>query len=671
MKIYKKVIAVGLVGAIGQSSILSADIMSDLGSDNFMNVTPAGHYNINGRDIYSSGSAYFRFGPSAINYEPIYHISPPEIQASCSGFNLKGLFVSMLGLDRISKMLKSAGASFAWGVVVGLVYSLPGIFSAFKMLDNWAKKIMSLLQNSCATGVKLGKALAKKHDLKGMQEEWIEKPIQDHVGKIPDPDKKIDFVENAEQGISDFFGIDKDWYSADSMSGSSETEKPSPAERADFSKALIMAGQLNTDASTFMDSLFFSSYGKDTSRLVDFYIKLVGSENKNMIDSTNLVVYFGSDPKVSENAGITPYKLISIESLVSDLIPSGDINAKIKNYNNYFKALMFSNMIEHKVIDTSSSEAFISISKKSLLGALNTNEDKSSIESAKSGNVSIKKVDATIQSGYTTAEKFGEFVALYFFKSENADTVNNLAKVLANKLKPLSFTAFKAKEGKTSANSLYFISESTKPNKVNLFGGENEIDTTGILVENQSETLQGRTFSAIQSIVEQGTDIQAAFSENNVPILTAPGVKQIKILKQTPASDRLVLMNQMADTNVCLFGLALLSSTTSSSLTSIPTTNAFSISPDKLIGLSVFGKATSDISNSDNYKKNKILNSYKRGILTTLNKSLRNSSIGTAKEMSEGDMISKCNQLIKSTKIDFEAQDNKNRKRASSLSKQN
>jgi len=131
--------------------------------------------NVISTNFYSGGLSYSfenSYPP------PIFSASPPSIEAGCNGLNIKGMFISLLGLDQLGAMLQNAGASLAWGVAIGLIYSLPGVASAFKMINKWAKDIQNLLGNACQSGINIGKALAKKA---GIDKEAIEQKINSTI----------------------------------------------------------------------------------------------------------------------------------------------------------------------------------------------------------------------------------------------------------------------------------------------------------------------------------------------------------------------------------------------------------------------------------------------------------------------------------------------------------
>lgn len=180
----KKILSISIATAMLLNTSLYA---SSTISDAMVNVTMPGSYtehdssgNVKNYNMYTGGVAY-RFNNSSYP-PPLYSVSPPSLQANCNGINLKGMFVSLLGLDQLGAMLQNAGASLAWGVAIGLIYSLPGVASAFKMINEWATKLQQLLGNMCQSGINIGMEMAKRsegyQDMKTKVENWFESPAK-------------------------------------------------------------------------------------------------------------------------------------------------------------------------------------------------------------------------------------------------------------------------------------------------------------------------------------------------------------------------------------------------------------------------------------------------------------------------------------------------------------
>jgi hypothetical protein len=175
----KKGLTLGLATMVAAQGV-HAEYWDTFLDSSLMNVTPSGTItkkdssgNVESRTFYTT-SVYFKFGPAFDYPEPILNLSGPQMSAGCGGLSIKGMFGSIIGLDRLEQMLKNAGASFAWGIAVGLIYSLPGIGAAFKMINNWAKKIQQLLGNACQSGQNLGKFIADESGFSdAIQDNWL------------------------------------------------------------------------------------------------------------------------------------------------------------------------------------------------------------------------------------------------------------------------------------------------------------------------------------------------------------------------------------------------------------------------------------------------------------------------------------------------------------------
>lgn len=167
-KLVASLIAVCMLGettlfAAGTAGQFFTDIF---GETMYSNITTGGffeHKNADGStseySAYIPGGVFFRFGAAFDVPEPIFSISQPSARMGCGGLSIKGMFVNIIGLDRLAAMLKNAGASLAWGVVVGLVYSLPGVGKAFQFLNTWANELQRMLANACQSGYNIGQAI--------------------------------------------------------------------------------------------------------------------------------------------------------------------------------------------------------------------------------------------------------------------------------------------------------------------------------------------------------------------------------------------------------------------------------------------------------------------------------------------------------------------------------
>lgn len=154
-------------------SIATVANAEDLGDLFYSNSTGANVWTSpTGQKYLYGGNFEFRFKNPGNTYPLWFNAQPPAYQIGCNGLSLRGGFLSLLGLDDIKNQLSNAGAQFAWGIMVGLVYSMPGIKDVFMSIQKWARTIQKLLQNSC----RIGQMFAKKT---GMSEAI--KPVFDSV----------------------------------------------------------------------------------------------------------------------------------------------------------------------------------------------------------------------------------------------------------------------------------------------------------------------------------------------------------------------------------------------------------------------------------------------------------------------------------------------------------
>lgn len=104
-----------------------------------------------------------------------FNVQPPSATLGCAGMSFKGMFMSLLNISQIGDQLKDAGAAFAWGIILGLVTSLPGIKEVFDTINKWANQIQSLLANAC----NIGKKLASESQFKADMDNAFEKKAKD------------------------------------------------------------------------------------------------------------------------------------------------------------------------------------------------------------------------------------------------------------------------------------------------------------------------------------------------------------------------------------------------------------------------------------------------------------------------------------------------------------
>lgn len=138
----------------------ASEMFGDFGVGHMQNNTEGfqEYRGANGEMVYGFGGSLVLKRP-AQTFPQWYHIQAPEIAASCSGISFKGMFGSIVNFDEIERQFSEAGESLAWGIMVGIIYSLPGIGEIFSKLDAWAKKIQQMLANACRSGVAIGQAL--------------------------------------------------------------------------------------------------------------------------------------------------------------------------------------------------------------------------------------------------------------------------------------------------------------------------------------------------------------------------------------------------------------------------------------------------------------------------------------------------------------------------------
>ncbi len=152
-----------------------------------------------GEKYFYSGSYEFTFNNTQ-NYAPWFNAggSSDLFKAGCGGFSIGDMFMSMLGLNDIKDQLSGAGAKLAWGIMLGMVFSMPGIHDVFMSVQKWARAIQKLLQDAC----KIGQALAKDTPFHAAGQEFVDNLASSDVGQA---------ITNAKTGLKGFIDTATQW----------------------------------------------------------------------------------------------------------------------------------------------------------------------------------------------------------------------------------------------------------------------------------------------------------------------------------------------------------------------------------------------------------------------------------------------------------------------------
>lgn len=140
---------------------------------------------MSGATYLSGGGIEVRFKRTG-NFPPIFSAGSPGLKASCRGISFDAGYAMFMNLERLGQQLSQAGASVAYGVLIGLVYTLPGVEQAFSKLNEWSQWLQGFLNDSCNIGQNFGRSMGGTvwKDLEGV--------TNDINGSIASPSEYLD-----------------------------------------------------------------------------------------------------------------------------------------------------------------------------------------------------------------------------------------------------------------------------------------------------------------------------------------------------------------------------------------------------------------------------------------------------------------------------------------------
>ncbi|HAK87634.1 MAG: hypothetical protein A2X55_08925 [Nitrospirae bacterium GWB2_47_37] len=202
--------------------IIAAPVMADI--DNMLDNVVSGVY-VQEPGVYKSpssatmslGSVSFRLKNDVLG-KPAFSVTPPRAAISCSGMDFDAGMISMLNLDVFEQLLSQGGASLSWGIMIGMVYSLPGVSESWQKLQEYARLGQKIFQSPCEMGKLIGADIGAKIWDKEAAQKSSQKVTDGTTSVFAEAMKKIakhlevgDFVQTFPYGSLQKAGItDKD-----------------------------------------------------------------------------------------------------------------------------------------------------------------------------------------------------------------------------------------------------------------------------------------------------------------------------------------------------------------------------------------------------------------------------------------------------------------------------
>jgi hypothetical protein len=472
------------------------------------------------RNIIASPSLSFKFGPAFETPEPWFSFSPPSLSAGCNGLSMKGMFGSIIGADRLKQQLANAGSSLAWGIVVGLIYSLPGIGNAFKMINNWAKQIQKLLAASCQAGIALG-------------QKWGERLNTDDDGN-----KILDFKENETLEKLSKYNI------YDEVSGYlgetfevDDPHTPTMSETVKLYTGVFMAPLVQSSPISLAFKKILDASSNNMSTLTS---AMTGGDNSAFKESKFAITFdncgeYGS--KVDSSITCLDY-----DTLAANLNDSS-FSQKTKLYQAMIQLTIMHSAANVNKVETDGLKAFKKIGEAV----------KNKIENVRSGGT-IPSDEETGSTIFEYVTKDGKYPSLGFTSSSGEKiTGDNIAEFFNDYFtfgysieefpqpKVVEFIIYSINTTKIGSNDvIYFILpySSESGASVNFF--KTNLNNKG--VKELSDDL-------IDKLMTKGADIENIINSSPIPLLVPDLLKFINVLQKTNKNNEAKIIEKIKSYN--------------------------------------------------------------------------------------------------------------------------
>jgi len=530
----QKLSLVGLASTVGLSQVAQASWVSDSIDNGLTNISEGGHmneYNPGGgvkNTMFYTTSVYFRFGSAQTYPEPFWQFTDPKISVGCSGINIKGMFMKLAGIDRLESTLKNAGVSLGWGIVVGLIYSLPGIAASFKMLNDWAKKLQALLANACQSGIALGKQAANISGLdtwKGPK--FLSDMPADAVDKSVDK-KPEEVTKHWYSGVVDSFNADM-VYTFDPIT-------PAPTVAQSIKYFVAVTGSyfaMNSLASDRMSKLLINYGAQNPTGFVDIMKEIMGAGFETDANQEGLVHdYF---VLTIDNGACT--KCITVEDFVDKLAAGRPQEEKSALYLDLQSLILLANFSSDVVLNQEGVIKTIidKIGKKikALSSGTITDDEKDKIDKFLSGNLG----DTTFTTSHPqTAETFGANYGMYLYDGNSVPQV--VQEFISQDIKGVKFNIVVSRTANnTPGQFITYI----------MPGGISD-NSPAMLFDTTFTGIYDRSKSLYTDIMNTG-DVSTAISTNKVQNYVPGLFSKMAIIQRSPAGNQVALIEILATYN--------------------------------------------------------------------------------------------------------------------------
>lgn len=152
----------------------------------FSNVTKGGKVeSVDGTTGFYGGSVTYRFNNEMDSYAPWVDLQAPSAKFGCNGFDINVGFANFTGIADIAQQLGGASQAAIWGLLVGLVNSMPTLEHIFSKIKAWVDWMQNLVRDACNVGSAISSTIMAQSGATSTMQKLVDEP-GDLIASPPD-----------------------------------------------------------------------------------------------------------------------------------------------------------------------------------------------------------------------------------------------------------------------------------------------------------------------------------------------------------------------------------------------------------------------------------------------------------------------------------------------------